>query len=139
MNFNLAPIRPMTKRRFLSLLLAFLPLALFAPSVLHAQSGEEDAIKQRMLSRVPQIDALKTSGKVGENNVGLLEQRSGLSREERELMNAENSDRRALYTLVAKRVGLTVSVVGQGRAEEIRNKSAKGVWLQAPDGKWYQK
>lgn len=129
----------MTKRRFLSLLCAFLPLAFLAPSMLHAQSSEEDAVVQRMLKRVPQIDTLKKAGKVGENNVGLLEQRSGLSREERDLMNAENSDRRSLYTLVAKRVGLTVSVVGQGRAEEIRNKSAKGVWLQSPDGKWYQK
>lgn len=121
---------------FLSLFAFLLALAPFAAI---AQSDDEAAIKQRIIERLDQIDALKIAGKVGENNKGLLEQRSMLTPAETQLMNAENADRRALYTLVAQRLGLTTTVVGQGRAEELRKNSAKGVWLQAPDGNWYQK
>ncbi len=98
----------------------------------------EDAIKARLLERVAAVDALKLAGKVGENNVGLLEQRAGLAAPETSLMNAENADRRALYTILAKRLGLTMTVVGQGRAEELRKRSAPGVWLQERNGEWYQ-
>ncbi len=98
----------------------------------------EEAIKGRLLERVKDIDALKLSGKVGENNVGLLEQRDMLNPAETTLMNAENSDRRALYTILAKRLGLTTTVVGQGRSEELRKKSAPGVWLQDRNGEWYK-
>lgn len=106
---------------------------------IQAQGTDEAAIKERMIERIEAIDALKLAGKVGENNVGLLEQRAPLSREETELMNAENADRRALYTLIGKRLGLTRTVVGQGRAEELREKSAAGVWLQDRSGRWYRK
>ena len=98
----------------------------------------EDTIKARLLERVAAVDALKLSGKVGENNVGLLEQRAALAGAETTLMNAENSDRRALYTILAKKLGLTTTVVGQGRAEEVRKRSAPGVWLQERNGEWYQ-
>ncbi|EDY83192.1 hypothetical protein VDG1235_2816 [Verrucomicrobiia bacterium DG1235] len=54
-------------------------------------------------------------------------------------MNSQNADRRALYTLIGQRLGLTATVVGQGRAEELRKKSAPGVWIQAPDGAWSRK
>lgn len=111
----------------------------FAPISANAQASDEEAIKQRMLERVDEIDALKIAGKIGENNVGLLEQRGPLTPEESKLMNEENADRRALYTIIGKRLGLTATVVGQGRAEELRNKSAPGVWLQDRGGKWYRK
>ena len=131
------PIAMKTVR--LSLLFAILAFlaAGFAPA--QAQTDEEAAIKQRMLERVDEIDALKLAQKVGENRSGLLEQRAMLTPTETALMNAENTDRRALYTLIAQKLGLTTTVVGQGRADELRKRSAKGVWLQAPDGNWYQK
>ena len=91
-----------------------------------------------MLQRVTVIDELKLTGKVGENNVGLLTQRGMLSKDETNVLNRENEDRRALYEILAERLKLSVNVVGQGRAEELRKRSAKGVWLQAPDGNWYQ-
>lgn len=110
----------------------------FLPTASYAQD-DEAAIKQRLIERVDAIDALKLAGKVGENNKGLLEQRSMLNPSETSLMNAENADRRALYTVVGQRLGLTSTVVGQGRADELRKKSAPGVWLQAADGSWYKK
>lgn len=117
----------------------FLALGAFvlSPSLFAAKKSET-LLKQHMLQRVTVIDELKLSGKVGENNVGLLTQRGMLSKDETNVMNRENEDRRALYEILAERLNLTVSVVGQGRAEELRKRSAKGVWLQDPDGKWYQ-
>jgi len=108
-------------------------------SALPAQSADEAAITQRMMERVDEIDALKIAGKVGENNLGLLEQRAALEPDEIKLMNAENADRRSLYTTIGRRVGLTQSVVGQGRAEDLRRRSASGVWLQDTSGRWYRK
>ncbi|MDA0349651.1 MAG: DUF1318 domain-containing protein [Verrucomicrobia bacterium] len=120
---------------FISLILGL--LALNAPSTFAAERTET-SIKQSLLRRVAVIDGLKLSGKVGENNLGTLTQRGLLSTDETRLMNGENKDRMDLYTILAKRLNLTVSVVGQGRAEELRKKSAAGVWLQDPKGDWYQ-
>lgn len=121
----------------LFLLLATFMLAL-APQTASAQT-DEDAIKQRILKRVSSVDELKINGLVGENNKGLLEQRAMLKPAQTKVMNEENADRKALYTVLAKRLGLSVAVVGQGRAESIRNKSAPKVWIQEPSGKWIQK
>ncbi len=119
----------------LALLAAF---TIGLPTDAYAQS-DEASIKQRILERVKSVDALKMSGAVGENNKGFLEQRAALNPRQTKTMNEENSDRRALYAILGKRLGLSVTVVGQGRAESIRNKSAPEVWLQDPSGKWYQK
>jgi uncharacterized protein len=119
------------------LLVAFAGLFLSNATV-NAQADNEDALKKSLLERVDAIDKLKLTGKVGENNVGLLEQRGALNPAETKLMNEENKDRRALYTIIAKRLNVTMTVVGQGRSEEVRKKSASGVWLQDRTGNWYQ-
>lgn len=120
-------------------LIAFLAAFAFGLSTDALAQNDEASIKQRLLQRVKSVDALKISGSVGENNKGFLEQRAALNPQQTQTMNEENADRRALYTILAKRLGLSVTVVGQGRAESIRNKSAAKVWLQDPSGKWYQK
>ena len=124
-------------RWILPLIALFAALAV-APSKTEAQSGE-DAIKERIIQRLESVDRLKIDGLVGENNKGLLEQRAMLSPAQTKTMNEENADRKALYAILAKRLGLSVTVVGQGRAESIRNKSASGVWIQNPSGKWTKK
>ena len=98
--------------------------------------NDEASIKQRMLARIASVDNLKLSGSVGENNKGILEQRAMLNPAQTKTMNDENGDRKALYTILANRLGLSVAVVGQGRAESIREKSAPGVWAQQPSGQW---
>ena len=100
---------------------------------------DQAAITGRIKARIAQVDQLKLELLVGENNKGFLEQRGQLTPEQTELMNAENQDRRALYNIVASRTGTTVAVVGSQRAEQLRNNSAAGVWLQAADGSWYKK
>ena len=124
----------MNSRWFL-ILLGLCGLSLAA----NLQADTESAIQQRMIARVPAVDALKTSGLVGENNRGFLEQRGRLDPAQSKTLTDENNDRRAIYGIIASRSGLTIGVVGEGRAEQIRQLSAKGVWLQSPKGDWYQK
>ena len=121
----------------LSLIVTFAALALL-PQSANAQA-EENGIKQRILQRISAVDELKINALVGEDNKGLLAQRAMLSPAQTKLMNDENTDRKALYAILGKRLGLSVSVVGQGRAEVIRNKSTPKVWIQEPSGKWKQK
>lgn len=122
----------------------FVRIALFAlvAAVCGAPAfAQEDqpAIQERMKARVPQVDELKLAGLVGENNKGFLEQKGAIKPAQTEVMNAENADRRALYNILAGRLGLTVAVVGEQRAATVRDKSAAGVWLQGADGAWFKK
>ena len=124
--------------RWTLFLFTLLFAAALAPQQASAQA-DENTIKQRILQRVGSVDELKIKGLVGENNKGLLEQRAMLAPAQTKTMNDENADRKALYAVLAKRLGLSVTVVGQGRAESLRKKSASGVWIQEPSGKWVQK
>ena len=123
------------KKSLPSLLALF--VVLLSPSGLWAET--EADIQARMIERVPAVDQLKITELVGENNRGFLEQRGRLDADQGKVIADENADRRALYGIIASRSGLSVGVVGEGRAEQIRSRSAKGVWLQGTDGKWYQK
>lgn len=124
-------------RKFLSILLiALTAVAGFAAPI---QAQDTAALQQRMKERVPQIDALKTQGTVGENNRGFLEARGQVDATGASLIAEENEDRRAVYVDIAKRTNTTPEIVGKGRAQQIAARSAPGVWLQKPDGSWYKK
>ena len=95
-------------------------------------------IKDRMRDRLPEVQALKAKGNIGENNQGYLEVRSGNGAAQ-QIVAAENKDRQAVYQAIAKQAKTTVQVVGQRRAMQIAEKADAGEWLQDPSGKWYQK
>lgn len=112
-------------------------LGIFSAGALEAASLPE--IQNRMKARLSAIDELKEDGKAGENNVGLLEARGEVSSRERNLIEEENADRRALYEMVARQQGQSVREIGKQRAIRIAEISRGGVWLQKPDGTWYKK
>ena len=97
-----------------------------------------DSIKQRMISRLPVIKALKDQGIVGENNTGFLEF-VGNRKEKADVVAAENQDRKLVYEAIAKKQGTTAEVVGKHRAIQIAGKAQDSEWLQDANGKWYQK
>lgn len=97
-----------------------------------------DAIKDRMLARLPVINELKTQGLLGENNQGLLEFRTG-QKPQADVIDAENQDRREVYKAIAGRQNTTPEFVGQARAAQIAAKESPGVWVQGADGAWTQK
>lgn len=119
------------KTRYVLAMIAALALCLFA-SAAAAQS-----VKERMKARVPTLVELKAQGKVGENNVGLLEYRGGTAT--LPVVEEENHDRRLVYEAIARKTGTTPTVVGQRRAAQIAQQAPPGTWLESASGQWYQK
>lgn len=91
-----------------------------------------------MLARIPVIMELKAKGIIGENNNGYLKFRSA-NREEADVVDAENRDRKTVYEQIAGNQGTTSEVVGKLRAVQIKKKAKPGEWLQDGTGKWHQK
>lgn len=106
-------------------------------SLLATQAWSDD-IKSRMLARVPEIDALKADGIVGEDKNGFLKLRKEAAGKQA-VVSAENADRAVIYKKIAEQQGVSVDVVGQHRARQIAERAKKGEWLQGGDGNWYQK
>ena len=105
--------------------------------ILVGTAGAQD-IKSRMRDRLPEISALKAKGIIGENNQGFLEIRTG-NGANKQLVEAENKDRRAVYKDIAAKTNTSIEVVGKRRAIQIAEKADPGEWLQNASGQWYQK
>jgi uncharacterized protein len=103
-----------------------------------AFAGELDEVKQRMRARVPAVDALKTSGAVGEASTGLLAVRID-GGDAAAIVSAENADRTLIFAETARRTGATAEAVAAAFARQMAASSKAGVWLQRADGEWYQK
>lgn len=96
------------------------------------------SIKERMKARLPIIATLKADGIIGEDNKGYL----GFvteKRAEKELIAAENEDRKKIYLHFAKQQNTTVDVVEKIQAKRKAEKTKAGQFYQAPDGNWVQK
>ena len=115
-------------------------ILLFAVFFLSANVVAESAkdLKERMKARLPEINQLKTSGLIGEGNDGLLSLIGGTS-ENATIVNAENNDRKKVYSAIAKQQGTTPEVVGNRRALQISQKAKPETWLQDSKGAWYKK
>ena len=119
-------------RTIARLILFILPILLICSSSLFAQG-----IKERFKDRLPVIVELKKAGIVGENNLGYLEFRGAVKKNE-DVVNAENEDRKKVYEAIAKKENTTAELVGKLRAKKIAEKAEPGDWLQDEKGKWYQ-
>ena len=119
------------RKRSLLLGLLFIPLICM---------GAEDAatIQKRMKERLPEIEAMKKAGTVGENNQGYL---TVLKKPQADaaVVKAENDDRRSVYELIARDTGAAISTVGKRRAGQIARRSAPGILLQDEAGHWAPK
>ncbi|MCG6929729.1 MAG: YdbL family protein [Desulfofustis sp.] len=116
----------------------FIAIVAAAALLLTGLTAPAASIKDRMLERIPAINALKDKGVIGENNRGYLEYRSA-DKPEQQLVNDENSDRKAVYQSIAQQQKVDSVLVGQRRAKQIADIGQKGHWFQKPDGTWYQK
>ncbi|ACB77314.1 YdbL family protein [Opitutus terrae] len=119
-------------------LLAIAAALTFGAGVFTARAEDLATVKSRMSQRLSQLDQLKASGALGENNRGMIELRDG-DTATGDVMAAENRDRAIVYAELAKQTGTTPEQVGRARARQIAGASAPGVWLQKPDGTWYKK
>ena len=135
MNAKYKEIEKMKNRVFTALISLFcLCLFVFTASVF--AGGAE--IKARMKERLPVIKELKAKGIIGEDNKGYL-QFIGGNKTKEDVVNAENFDRKKIYTAIAKQQGASFENVGKRRAMTIAEKAKPGEWLQKDNGEWYQK
>ena len=125
----------MKTKIFITMISFFLSIILITGASAFAGS---EKIKARMKERLPVIIALKAEGVIGENNKGYLEFIGG-KQAKKDVINAENSDRKQVYTAIAKQQGTSVDLVGKRRAKRIEKKAKPGQWIQDQSGKWYQK
>jgi len=95
-------------------------------------------IKERMKARLPVIAGLKAKGIVGENNQGYL---GFVTEKEAEpaVIEAENKDRKAIYSHFAKQQNTTVDVVEKVQAKRKADKTKPGQFYQDPNGEWIKK
>jgi uncharacterized protein YdbL (DUF1318 family) len=112
---------------------------LFALCLVSLVRAEDlSTVKARMDQRLPQVQALKTQGAIGENNRGFLEYRGGPA-ESGAIIAAENKDRETVYAALAQKVGGSMDQVGKKRAAKIAQNSRPGEWLQDDAGNWKKK
>lgn len=123
----------MSKFRLLNVL-TFIVLMIF---VFNSFTYSAD-IKDKMKVRLPVIKELKAKGIIGENNKGYLEFLGGKIAN-KDVVDAENEDRKKVYSDIAKQLGTTVDVVGKRRANEKAGSAEHGEWIQKESGEWYQK
>jgi uncharacterized protein YdbL (DUF1318 family) len=114
----------------------FLLSALCIGSLVWAE--DVGAVKTRMEQRLPQVQALKAQGAVGENDRGFLEVRVGIG-DAAAVVAAENQDRAVVYAEIAKRTNATADQVGRARALKIAQRSRPGEWVQDESGEWKKK
>jgi uncharacterized protein YdbL (DUF1318 family) len=126
---------------FRFLFAAWVALAVAGPARAQAPAGPIplSVLRKYQEKRLPALDALKARGVVGENNHGFVEVRGNGSDYAANLVADENHDRAVVYTVFARKYNIAPEQVGLLRAKKIAEKSKPGIWLQAPDGIWYQK
>jgi uncharacterized protein YdbL (DUF1318 family) len=126
----------MRKYSFGYAIVALLILLVFSTEA-NCFAGADD-IKARMKSRLPTIAQLKSEGVIGEGNQGYLGFVTS-KKKEVEVVKAENSDRKKVYSAIAKQQGTSAQLVGERRAKQIAERAKAGEWLQDESGKWYKK
>ena len=128
--------------------------SLIGPSGAYAQIDIEvstpavRSLKEAMKANYPQLKPFYDKGAIGENNVGLLEQRDmgSLNLKEKadlnRLMTQENSNRNALYSEImrANKLGAdSLPKIQKIFANSWRDKSQPGWWIQNDQGAWQKK
>jgi len=121
----------------LGILLCCLSLLLLLTETVSAQNMQQ--IKARMLERKPTIDSLKSKGVIGAGNDGYLHFRQEAGGQAKQVVGAENADRKTVNAAIAQREGTTVEKVSKTVADRLRASAAPGQWVQKGDGTWVRK
>ena len=102
--------------------------------------GLNAGIKERFEERLPLINKLKKSLTIGENNKGYLTIKDQkITAKDKAIVEAENIDRKKVYTMLASKTNVSLEIVQKRRVAQIAKKAIKGIWLQKEDGTWYKK
>ena len=110
-------------------------------STAYADTGLDPEVEKAALrrnDRYSQVVALLKSGAVGENGQGLLDIRKP-GEADASFVNAENNDRMIIYSLVAKKNGVSVGDIQKIYAEKLQSQAPQGAWIEVPGSGWQQK
>ncbi len=119
-----------------------------AASELTVSNATIRQLKERMKKRFPALAPYMAKGLIGEGLNGLLTIRSlsGLGLKEKanlkKLIDAENSDRMALYNAVAQALNIPSSQLARVQAifaQQWQNTAPKGTFIEKKPGKWIRK
>ncbi len=123
----------MNTRKLLNMFPLFIVFILISSSYVSA-----DAIKDRMIQRLPVIADLKTKGIIGEDNRGYLGFVAG-SRPMEDVIAAENADRKSVYEIFAKQQNTTLEIVETVQGTRKAEKANPGEFYQSREGQWVKK
>ena len=118
--------------------LVLMILAIFASSTIALAAPTKKELQAKFEQRYPEIKKAKSAGKVGETSAGFLEAVKDADSALSNLIDEENSDRRALYELIAKEENVDANIVAKRAAQRNFKKAAPGEYIKE-DGKWKQK
>ena len=124
-----------------NLLIRVALLLLVSAFVLPASADEMDSLKESFKKRYPQLQSLKSAGKIGETAGGMAEAVNAAAAADaavKSTVAAENADRTKLYALMAAQEGVTPAVVAKRNALRNFGKANPGEWLKDDKG-WRQK
>ena len=113
---------------------------LLALTALNLTAEDLAVVQARMKERLPQVAQQKAQKVIGEDRAGFLALvKADAAAPARQLVDAENADRKVVYAALAAKAGTDATRVGQQRAKELAERSAAGMMLQREDGTWYEK
>lgn len=125
------------KKLLVIIILAMCGMTFYA---IQANAADAATIKKNMAARLPQIDALKAKGLIGENNNGYLGVvGAALSDADAKIVNTENDERKIVYTAISKQQKTTLELVGQRRALQNIANAKTGTFVMTEPGKWSKK
>ncbi|MCC6353322.1 MAG: DUF1318 domain-containing protein [Verrucomicrobiae bacterium] len=96
-------------------------------------------------TRMEEVQNLKNSRVVGENNKGYLALRDvppawkGQEEYIKRVIEAENNDRQVMYSNRARDEKKALEEIEKTLAAQWREKSFRGEWIQTPEGEWRAK
>lgn len=109
-----------------------------ADSSVKADPNSSD-VRERRRARRESILAWKSAKLIGESNAGLLEVRTEdgkLSDAVRQVVDAENADRKLVFEKVAKKESIPVEAVARRMAGRMSENTPAGTWVQDGQGNW---
>jgi uncharacterized protein YdbL (DUF1318 family) len=134
-------VYPFAARNLVLLLIAAAGIFLWGFVNTARGDAAQDALKQRLAERHPQIRAAEDAGKIGETYDGLVEAVDPGSADAglQKLVADEDADRKQVYIIIAQQTQTTPDVVAE--REGARNFAAAhpGDYLKGKDGKWTRK
>ena len=115
-------------------------LLLFTFSFFVTQLYADSDLTTRMKARLSEVVTAKDKGLIGESvDWLLLIRNTKADSKTKDLVNAENLDRKSLFKLLAKQTGWEVDLVAKKFAKGIAARAKKGHWFKNSSGNWISK